>query len=76
MSNIFDTMTKKEAIGYCHEHANEYKSDLYADGINGERHFDCLIELLKSDTITGADLPEYGMNYERIFPDHNKEVQS
>lgn len=64
MKSIFSTMTKDEALKYCYKHEAMYKADIYLSGENGARHFDCLIDLVESDTITGADLPEYGMDYE------------
>jgi len=61
--NNFDTMTKKKALAYCHTHANEFKSECYANGENGERHFSCLISILESGTISPKELPNYGMEY-------------
>ena len=59
----FTAMTKKEALAYCYEHERQYKADLYASGEDGERSFDCLIEILEGDTIQPKDLPDYGMDY-------------
>ena len=60
----FETMTKEEAIRYCYEHENQFKSDCYADGYDGVRQFDCLISILEYNTITPSELPDYGMDYE------------
>jgi hypothetical protein len=60
---MFEKMTKEEALEYCYKHANEFKADAYASGDNGERQFDCLIEILESGTIEPKNLPSYGMDY-------------
>lgn len=60
----FTEMTKEEALKYCYTHEKEYKAEMYECGENGNKLFNCLIELIESDTITGVQLPEYGM----IFP--------
>lgn len=60
----FSTMTKEEALEYCYNHANQYKSDCYTDGENGEQLFECLISILEDGTIIPSQLPEYGMDYE------------
>jgi len=59
----FELMTKEEALEYCYKHENEYKADAYASGENGERQFDCLIDILESETISPSELPSYGMDY-------------
>lgn len=56
-------MTKKEALEYCYKHANKFKAEMYESGENGERQFDCLIEILKSGVIGPKELPSYGMDY-------------
>lgn len=60
---MFEKMTKEEAIAYCHKHANEFKAEMYECGENGERQFNCLIQILTSGTIQPKDLPSYGMDY-------------
>lgn len=59
----FDEMSVEEALTYCYEHENQYKSDCYACGDNGVEQFDCLIVILESGTIKPSDLPDYGMEY-------------
>ncbi|MDD4779113.1 MAG: hypothetical protein PHT02_00720 [Tissierellia bacterium] len=56
-------MNKEEAINYCYLHKNEYLSDLYAYGENGERQFECLIAILEDGTIEPKELKKYGMDY-------------
>lgn len=59
----FSTMTKEEALAYCYKHERQFKADAYAAGEDGERQFDCLIEILEGETIQPKDLPGYGMDY-------------
>ena len=56
-------MNKEKALEYCYLHKNEFISDMYSIDEDGERAFKCLIELLESESITGNDLGEYGMDY-------------
>jgi len=64
MENIFEKMTKEEAIKYCYKHSNEFKSEMYRSGENGERQFECLISILEDDIIQPKELPDYGMDFE------------
>lgn len=59
----FKGMTKEEALKYCHKNENKFKADAYEAGENGNRQFDCLIEIIESGTITPAEMPDYGMDY-------------
>ena len=59
----FNTMTKDEAIQYCYQHEQQYKSDMYGIGEDGVEQFGCLIMILESDTIKPSELPSYGMDY-------------
>jgi hypothetical protein len=63
MENIFEAMTKEEAVKYCYKHRNQFISDLYAAGEDGNEQFDCLISILESGTIKPSELPDYGMDY-------------
>jgi hypothetical protein len=36
---------------------------MYECGENGERQFECLIDILESGTIQPKELPAYGMDY-------------
>ena len=56
-------MTKEEALEYCYKHENEFKHDMYDCGENGERQFECLIEILEDGTIKPEELKDYGMDY-------------
>lgn len=56
-------MNKEEAIAYCYKHADEYKRDMYESGENGERQFECLIDILESEIIKPEELKDYGMDY-------------
>ena len=60
----FDSMTQEEAIAYCHKNANKFKAELYAMDEDGERQFGCLLVLVEDGTVTPAELPDYGMDYE------------
>lgn len=60
---MFENMTVEEAIQYCYKYANDYKAEMYECGEDGERAFECLIEILENGTIQPKDLPDYGMNY-------------
>lgn len=64
MANIekFDKMTKKEALEYCYLNKNKYIKD-FDDIEYGLRGFNCLIELIESETISINELPDYGMDY-------------
>jgi len=49
---------KKQLLEYCYKNQREYIYEV------GQREFDCLIELVESDTITTfKQLAEYGMEY-------------
>jgi hypothetical protein len=49
---------KKQLLEYCYKNQREYIYEV------GQREFDCLIELVESDTITTFEqLAEYGMEY-------------
>lgn len=56
-------MTKQEALNYCYDHEDQYKSDLYESGEDGQSQFDCLIVDLKSGIIKPGELSDYGMDY-------------
>lgn len=56
-------MTKEEAIAYCHKHRNEFLSDAYAMGEDGQQQYDCLVACLESGTIKPDELADYGMSY-------------
>jgi len=60
---MFEKMTKEEALEYCYKHANKFKAEMYECGENGERQFECLIDILESGTIQPKELPAYGMDY-------------
>ena len=60
---MFEKMTKEDALEYCYKHAKEFKAEMYECGENGERQFECLIEILESDIIKPKELPDYGMDY-------------
>jgi hypothetical protein len=62
--SIFEQMTKEEAIKYCYKNANKFKAEMYKDGENGERQFECLISILTSGSIKPSELPDYGMDFE------------
>ena len=59
----FSSMTKEDALQYCYKHQHEFKRDMEDCGENGQRQFDCLIEILESGTIQPKELPSYGMDY-------------
>ena len=51
---------KKQLLEYCYKNQREYIYEV------GQREFDCLIELVESDTITTfKQLAEYGMEYKQ-----------
>ena len=56
-------MTKEEALAYCYKHSHKYISDCEENGENGQRLFDCLIDILEGGIIQPKDLPSYGMEY-------------
>ena len=56
-------MTKEEAIAYCHAHRNEFLSDAYAMGEDGQRQYDCLVSCIESGHIKPDELSDYGMEY-------------
>ena len=56
-------MTKDEALEYCYKHEKQYKADMYLCGENGERQFDCLIELIESDSIKPSEIVDYGIDF-------------
>ncbi len=56
-------MTKQEAIVYCYKHENQFKSDTYKQGEDGDRQFECLIGCLESGHIKPEELSNYGMEY-------------
>ena len=53
--------TKGEALEFCYKHKDDYIRQFYSID-EGMRQFDCLIEILESDTIPVTDLPDYGMS--------------
>lgn len=59
---MFEHMTKNEAIIYCYQHKEDYIKSLSKPS-EGNRIFDCLIEILESETIQPVDLPKYGMDF-------------
>ena len=60
---MFEEMTKREALEYCYKNENKFKAEMYLIDEDGERQFDCLVEILESETIQPKDLPSYGMDY-------------
>ena len=42
----FVELTVKEALDYCYKHANKFKAGMYEINEDGERQFDCLIEIV------------------------------
>lgn len=56
-------MTKQEAIDYCYKHENQFKSDAYSCGDDGNEQFNCLIVCLESGSINPEELADYGMDY-------------
>ena len=54
---MFEKMTKEEALSYCYENENKFKADAYKSNENGQRQFDCLIEIIESGTIEPKELP-------------------
>jgi hypothetical protein len=57
----FKEMTKDEALEYCYKHEDKFVSACNEDG---QRQFDCLIEILDSETIKPEQITLYGMNFE------------
>lgn len=62
MNELFNNMTKEEAIEYSYKHQKDYDHDV------GQREFDCLIACLESGHIKPNELPDYGMDYEQQLP--------
>jgi len=52
-------MTKAEAIKYCYLHKDEFIRECG----DGGREFDCLIEIIESDTIQPDEISDYGMEF-------------
>ena len=64
MSNsIFETMTKEEALGYCHTHRDEYIKGCGSVD-EGVRQYDCLVGQVEGGSIEPSELPSYGMDFE------------
>jgi hypothetical protein len=69
MKNIFDVITKEDALTYCYLHENEFKAAAFARGEDGVEQFDCLISIIESGTIQPNELPKYGMDFETKYAD-------
>lgn len=55
MNEKFETMSIQEAVDYCYQLKSNGKCEFT------EREFECLIFLLKDETIKPKDLPNYGI---------------
>ena len=60
---MFEKMTKSEALEYCYKNESKIEAEMYECGENGERQFECLVEILESKVIHPIDLPSYGTDY-------------
>lgn len=54
-------MNKDQAIAYCHAHKNQFLTESYAIGEDGQRQFDCIVGLLKDGIIHPSEIFEYGI---------------
>jgi hypothetical protein len=75
MKNIFESMTKEEALKYCYEHENEFKAASFDVGEDGVEQFECLIGIIESGTIQPSELPKYGMDFETEYADEEPDEE-